>query len=715
MSGLWSTLRVGTWTEREQVTTWLQRAHEKRVVIDMRQDDQRSSHTPPFAALQDALATTSQWYELTISSFFSENMAGHLSFQAAMPMDVLRSLHVEAGCVLSPSFTHLLELIPTDAPLSELRLHSSFATTYFLQPPWFPAFQNLTVLIINGRDIHEPFDLLPAFTRIHIFEADRLPLPWYELDIDLPLLFTLQKLQLRASSVQWMAGRVFSCLKECTILLPRLWEAVRQHEVQLPSCSRFTYHGYPMTTAQHFHVPHVRAMDLRFHDCKKWRVYQQFRILCRVDGRFSKLTTLHLTLQCSEQVLIMMLGYLSPLQELSLSIAHPPHSWKHFLKSLVAKPSRDDWPDWTHSDREWEQWCSSQAWHVNVLPHLKYLSILCPKRFSESQSLDNSLLFRLSGWSRAQLVPPLEHLKVWEGTGTKNAILVDYISNHYPGMGPGRGKSSECDTKIIRGMITRHLVVADDVAIRIFQFQSTTLFKKLQDLDVKFGVFDYTKVTFLPFLKQIERLKIQNGISERPLGIDLPLIHTLQRLELRDSTFSWIFGMTFKALGEFRVHGKMFNPRADVSRDEGLQVDLPACTLLELVNFPTNHLHLFFCPNLQILRWEDPFSFHVDPAPFRSLRDLLCNAPCLQRLEIRNRGYLEREPLLQFLFCDTWEEGAWRDIRSVEVDFQFTDSIEASSFFDRVAGHQQHYEKWWREFRVTIEANGFDTVVRASM
>lgn len=137
-SYLWSTLRVGSWTERERVTTWFQRAYPKKVVIDTQLDDRGSSNTPSFAALQDALATTGQWHELTVSSFPSESMASLLSFQAAMPMEMLRSLHVGVGCVYSPSFTRLLGVVSTAAPLSELRLHPSFASAHFLQPRWLP-------------------------------------------------------------------------------------------------------------------------------------------------------------------------------------------------------------------------------------------------------------------------------------------------------------------------------------------------------------------------------------------------------------------------------------------------------------------------------------------------------------------------------------------------------------------------------------------------
>jgi len=299
LPSLWSTMRVGTWTEREQVAIWLQRAYPKKVVIDTQRDRQLSSNALPFAALQDALAHTHQWHELAISSFPPENAASQLGAQVARPMNVLKVLHVEVGCMHSPSFAHLLNLVPTEGPLCEMRLHSPFVITHFLQPHWFPLLRNLIVLIINGRDMNEPFELLPTFTQLQTFGADRLRLPFYEPNTNLPLLRTLQKLQLRACSVQWMAGRQFPCLEECAIILPGHWEQIQQHEVQLPSCKKLAYRGYPMTTAQYFHVPKMRSMDLRSHDCNEQRVYQHLRHLFRVNGRISNLTTLHLTFQCS--------------------------------------------------------------------------------------------------------------------------------------------------------------------------------------------------------------------------------------------------------------------------------------------------------------------------------------------------------------------------------------------------------------------------------
>ena len=361
ISQLWSTLRIGSWTEREQVDTWLQRAYPKKVLFDTQRNDQAQSNTQKFAALQDALTSTEQWHELTISSFPPDHFANQLGFQTANSMDVLRVLHVAAGCLNTQHFTYLLDLVPTDAPMSELRLDSMFSATYFLQPHWFPALQKLTVLIVNGRGIHEPFGLLPAFTQLQRFEADHLPLPWYEPDIKLPLLCTLQKLRLKGSSVQWMTGREFPCIEDCEILFPRHWVELQQHGVQLPSCMKLVYHGHPMTTVQYFRVPQMKVLGLGSNDCKERRVYQHLQHLCTLDQTFFKLTTLHLTLQSSEQVFVKVLRYLGALQELVLSIAHPSLSWQGFLGSLAAEPSTKDWPEWVLWD-QWDQWVRLGPW-----------------------------------------------------------------------------------------------------------------------------------------------------------------------------------------------------------------------------------------------------------------------------------------------------------------------------------------------------------------
>jgi len=702
MSHLWSTLRVGTWTETEQVTTWLQRAYPKKVIIDPQSDSESPSEAPMFAALQNSLTSTGQWNELTISSFPPEDLASQLVVQVASPMKVLKVLHVAAGCVDSPSFAHLLNLVPSEGPLGELRLHSSFASAHFLQPHWFPVLKNLVVLIVNSKDIDEPFELLPTFTQLQIFEADRLRLPFYEPNSNIPLLCTLRKLQLRACSVQWMAGRQFACLEECAILLPRHWEVLHQHEVQLPSCKKLTYHGHPVTTSQCFHVPEMRAMDLKSHDCNEERVYQHLRHLCRVDGRISKLTALHLTLQCSEQVLTKVLKYLAPLQELVFSLADLSPSWQDFLESLAAKPSTNEWPVWDRwrFSQQCEQWCSSQTWSTNILPHLKSLGIQCPTGYSQSERLDDLPLLRLVGWTRAYSTPPLEHLKVWEGRQSMGDIAVDYISTGYLGKHLPK-RMYDYDARIVIGMVAGYLdtyISLKDVPL----LHCTALFRQLQHLELSCD--RRVEIPILPYLEQIKRLEIRGGFfPEYSLNIDIPLTRTLQWFIL-NSSMSWMLGRTFKALRECEVdvHASVLYEK--LASHEGLQVNLPACTILELVDCPMGYLRFFSCSNVQIFRRPLPTNLHMadpnsfyDMPDFNSFHDFLFHLSCLQNLYIFVSDALGVDSLVHFVFCGALEKGVWRDIRSVEMKVEFNSSSKASDFIDQTIG-QQRYGKRWKTF-----------------
>jgi hypothetical protein len=168
---------------------------------------------------------------------------------------------------------------------------------------------------------------------------------------------------------------------------------------------------------------------LNSYDTNRRRVQQHLDHLCRSDGKMSLLHTLHLMLQCSEKDLIKVLKYMEPLQELVVSIAYPSSSWVNFLESLAAEPSDKNWPTIcaticdNHNRLDlnwggWINWYSSWTLYSNVLPHLKYLGIQSPKGFSQSECLDYCTVLAFVAWTRKQLSPPLEHLKVWEGRGT---------------------------------------------------------------------------------------------------------------------------------------------------------------------------------------------------------------------------------------------------------------------------------------------------------
>ena len=92
MTHLWSTLRLGTWTEIENVDIWLDRSRQGllTVKIDPQKDVRMPSSDPPYAGLQHALRSMDRWKDLELaSSPAPEIFGGAMNFQTAEPMGQL--------------------------------------------------------------------------------------------------------------------------------------------------------------------------------------------------------------------------------------------------------------------------------------------------------------------------------------------------------------------------------------------------------------------------------------------------------------------------------------------------------------------------------------------------------------------------------------------------------------------------------------------------
>jgi hypothetical protein len=503
-----------------------------------------------------------------------------------------------------------------------------------------------------------------------------------------------------------MAGREFRCIEDCTIIHP-IGQRSIQERIDLPSCRTLTYEGHPISTLQHFHAPQVKQIVLNSYDTKGGRVQQHLDYLCRSDGKMSQLHTLHLMLQCSEKDLVKVLKYMVPLQELVVSVAYPSSSWMSFLESLAAESSNTVWPAiylWdAHHENEnenenggvigcWIDWCSSQTWHSNVLPHLRYLGIQSPKGFSQSECLDNCPLLAFVAWTRKHLHPPLEHLKVWEGRGTADDIVVDYISTEF--LGKHLGTSTPAYYwGIVSGMATQYLDIHYHGLPLFKQLHSTVLFRQLQTL--RFQHLD-DETHILPYLRHIKDLTIWGTrIPPYSVDIDLPCVHTLQKLELVGSTCSWMVGRTFHTLRECSIHcWKDFSE--DLSAYRGVQVDMPACTKLKwsgnAVASP-----LFSHPNIQILKLNP---LGTSDEVLKLLHNSLSDCPCLQELKFQIWHVSGLDSLIQFVFCDAQEQGVWQDIRSVELK-QLPSINGVDQDFNKMVGQTLHYEKWWKELTVS--------------
>jgi hypothetical protein len=492
MTHLWSELRLGTWTEIDHVHLWIERSRQGplTITINPHRDAKKCSGGQPYAGLQHAFSAMDRWQELVIDGFPTpEAFCCPLDFVIAKPMGHLRSLAVGDRCLDSAALTNLLGHISKTAMLlSCMTLLVPHAISFFLQPQWHHVLSAVTTLIVDGRGISEPVPILPLLVRLQILEVSHLLLPSHDASASLAFLSTLKQLKLRAVQIDWMAGRKFKCIEDCTII-HAIGQWNIQQRIDLPSCRTLTYEGHPISILQYFHAPQVKQLVLNSYDTKGRRVQQHLDYLCRSDGKMSQLHTLHLMLQCSEKDLIKVLRYMVLLQELVVSIAYPSSSWVHFLESLAAEPSDKDWPTIWYNDDQfcheavegWIAWCSSQTWYSNVLPHLRYLGIQSPKAFSRSECLDNCPLLAFVAWTRKHLSPPLEYLKMWEGRGTADDIVVDYISTEF--LDKHLGTSTQgYYWGIVSGMVTQYLHF-NYFGFPLFkQLHSTVLFRQLQTL-----------------------------------------------------------------------------------------------------------------------------------------------------------------------------------------------------------------------------------------
>ena len=286
------------------------------------------------------------------------------------------------------------------------------------------------------------------------------------------------------------------------------------------------------------------------------------------------------------------------------------------------------------------------------------------------------------------MTPPLEHLKVWEGRGTSDDIMVDYISIGYLDKHIGVLRKSY-DQTIIRGIVTQELVIEGSYTLLLDKLHSTALFRQLQIL------FIHTEhsgeIDILPYLEQIKELEVRSAaIPSYSLDIDLPLVDSLQSLYHTSDACLWMFGRVFKALKNCSVSPWDADPDPWVACNP--QVDMPACTELEWNNAVA--APPFSCVNLQIFSWDNP-STDYRQVDLRSLHEFLLNCPGLQ--QFNGRFYYTDGHVIPFAFCEAWEQGVWKGIRSVEVELW---GGEGQALIQKY-GHKEHYEKWWKEFTVS--------------
>src|SRR5258706_3627184 len=584
MASVWSSLDLGAGATSERVQYLLSRAgtHPLAVKIDTNKAISTAGELHPFLSVAGDKA--SQWQTLTITSFSQDEpdtQSDHaLNSMRLQPMRQLRHLAIN-GPVLSPLLRLLLQNVATKAVgmLVSMEIHSLPAIQYLLQPVHVSIYCSLTTFIAKVPMMNHSIDLLPHFMQLEVLDLTNLHLSTISDGSPLPLARVLRHLRLKAVSIQWMGGQVFSQLEDCTIIAPLTGPSLN-HDVHLPVCTKLHFENWELSPIGQFLAP---ALDHLRVKSNAWNPYkgneQMFRLVMAGFGMTIQPKSLSLRVVCEEKVLLAVLRLLPGLVELELELPRPSALGTHFFTGLLAKPGNQGTGelkfDWKELFRK-----NNAGWRCTVCPSLRILELKY-QRWLRPGDNDDFLppLYALS-YSREKAATPLQlqvhdkssmdSFESWNSTLPQviQAISCLEIPQH------GRVTHLSLRTNKWNNAIYEHaLFVPFLYHLQILEISS---FNERQVLNV------------LPFCHELRELKLL-FVDIPPLAhdIDLPLVHTLQTLCLSHSTLAWMDGLVFTQLQRFDV----CEPGSHKTFKQ--KVGMPACTHIVFRQYELKSLPVF--------------------------------------------------------------------------------------------------------------------------
>jgi len=335
--GIHSQLRIYGWTKKEVVERFVGR----RWLLDVTVDTQRlgrngRSYDNPVeshACFMAAAGAASRWRSLALLSL--PPPGEYKDLQIMHPLQHLKSFKLAASCNLGNFLEPLITAITTTVTprFTVMEVFHPDAALHLVQPAHFQIFSSLTTLRLICRRMQNPVDILPSLHKLEILEAHHLSLPIGPPAVDLPLTQTLRNLRLKCVSIQWMEGRIFPTLEECSIIFPQ--DADIFQSVYMPSCSILKYDSNNLGALEHFHCPRLGKLEIKCGQCRKWRGDLQLAALYPIFAAQS-LTRLQLEIKCSERLLTYMLGLAPALEALWMGLSSPHALSSAFFLAFAA-------------------------------------------------------------------------------------------------------------------------------------------------------------------------------------------------------------------------------------------------------------------------------------------------------------------------------------------------------------------------------------------
>ena len=589
MASVWSSLDLGARATPERVQYLLSRAGTQPLAVKIETNKAISTAGGLHSSLSMAGDKASQWRTLAITSFprdKPDTRPDHaLTSIRLQPMRQLMHLNIK-GPVLSPLLKLLLQNVATTAvgTLVSMEIHSLPAIQYLLQPVHVPIYSSLTTFIAKLPKMSHSINLLPHFMQLEVLDLTNLHLSTISNGSPLPLAHVLRHLRLKAASIQWMGGQVFSQLEDCTIIAP-LNGPSPHHDVHLPACTKLHFENWDRSPIGQFIAPALDHLRVRGNAWSSYKGNGQVLRLVRAGfGMTIQPNFLSLDVVCKEKVLLAVLQLLPRLVELELDLQRPSALGTHFFTGLLAKPG--SWGtgelkfDWRELFRE-----NNTGWRCTVCPSLRIMELKYQRWLRPGENYDFLHPLYALSYSRWKAATPLQlqvhcrspmdPFEPWNSILPQGIEALDAIS---------------CLEVAQYGQVTHPSLRTRGWNNAIYENALfVPCFYHLQILEITSSLKGRRPVlNVLPFCHELRELKLfYVDIPSLAPDVDLPLVHTLQKLSLGYSTLAWMDGLVFTQLKRFGVY-------EPVSLEAFKQkVGMPACTHIVFKPFGSKNLPVF--------------------------------------------------------------------------------------------------------------------------
>ena len=415
VTSIWASINLGTRTPLDTVIKKVERNQWLLdIVIDT--DSDRGDFTPSdsaFEALFAAIEAIPRWRHLVVKSspaqadLPEDSVNRHLQRCTNATMSRFTTFKIKSACKTSPLLNGLLHILSTTAgpELTTMEINSA-NVILFLAHTYPSIFHFITFLSLNTPGIPNPVDLLPYLHQLETFTASHISFPIYHNDIELPFIHTLRHLSLRAVSIQWMHGRTFHILEDCTLIFPLHRHVIHTFNTTLPNCKHLTFQGSPFHILNGISTHKLIHFSVTCSGSFNQRGNQQLvQLSHRVFGE-SHLApkVLHIGIEATNQAWISALSFMSDLEELVIESAGPSSLGAKVIRALIFRPVHASNPNARPTPVNW---------HAPLCPSLKRFGLKYRRwlRRSEEFNLIPDFEFVIS--SRGHSNYALQSFSIW--------------------------------------------------------------------------------------------------------------------------------------------------------------------------------------------------------------------------------------------------------------------------------------------------------------